>query len=63
VEKGQGTVAVACRKQGYLEAAGNLASEFQAMTFGNILFGGIIGVVVDAAIEQRRASARVAGRD
>jgi hypothetical protein len=49
VEKAQGTVAVACRKQGYLEAAGNLASEFQAMTFGNILFGGIIGIAVDAA--------------
>ena len=26
-----------------------MASEFQAMTFGNILFGGLIGVVVDAA--------------
>jgi hypothetical protein len=49
VDKGQGTIAIACRKPGYLEAAGNLASEFQAMTFGNILFGGIVGVVVDAA--------------
>ena len=49
VEKAQGTIAVACTKQGFLEVAGNLASEFQAMTFGNILFGGIIGVVVDAA--------------
>jgi len=49
VEKAHGTIAIACRKQGYLEAAGNLASEFQAMTFGNILFGGLIGVVVDAA--------------
>jgi len=49
VEKAQGTIAIACNKQGYLEAAGNLAAEFQAMTFGNILFGGIVGVVVDAA--------------
>ncbi len=49
VEKAKGTIAIACTKQGYLEAAGNLASEFQAMTFGNILFGGIVGIVVDAA--------------
>jgi len=49
VEKAQGTIAIGCRKQGYLEASGNLASEFQAMTFGNILFGGIVGIVVDAA--------------
>jgi hypothetical protein len=49
VEKAQGTIAIGCRKQGYLEAAGDLASEFQAMTFGNILFGGIVGIVVDAA--------------
>ena len=49
VEKAQGTIAIACNRQGYLEAAGTLASEFQAMTFGNILFGGVIGIVVDAA--------------
>jgi hypothetical protein len=57
------------------EAAGNLASEFQAMTFGNTLLGGIIDIAIDAAsgamhqysdsvtIEQRRASAKIAGRD
>ncbi len=49
VEKAKGTIAVGCKRLGYLEAAGNLASEFQAMTFGNILFGGVVGIVVDAA--------------
>ena len=49
VEKARGTIAVACTKQGYLEASFNLASEFQAMTFGNILFGGIVGIIVDGA--------------
>jgi hypothetical protein len=49
VEKARGTIAVLCTKQGYQDAAGNLAAEFQAMTFGNLLFGGIVGVVVDAA--------------
>jgi hypothetical protein len=49
VEKAKGTIAIACTKQGYIDATGDLASEFQAMTLGNILFGGIVGVVVDAA--------------
>jgi hypothetical protein len=49
VGKARGSVAIGCTKAGYLEAAGSLASEFQPMTFGNILFGGIVGVVVDAA--------------
>ena len=49
ISKGAGTVAIICKRSGYLEAAGAMTSEFQAMTFGNILFGGLIGVVVDAA--------------
>ena len=49
VEKTRGMIAVLCRKQGYQDAAGELGAEFQAMTLGNILFGGIVGVVVDAA--------------
>jgi hypothetical protein len=49
IEKASGTVAIACKKAGYKDAAGALASEFQAWTFGNIILGGIIGIVVDAA--------------
>ncbi|MFO1304056.1 MAG: hypothetical protein U1F54_10015 [Burkholderiales bacterium] len=49
IERGRGTIAVDCRRDGYLEASGAMSSEFQAMTFGNILFGGLIGVAVDAA--------------
>jgi hypothetical protein len=49
IEKGAGTISILCKKQGYQDAAGVLASEFQAMTFGNILFGGVVGIVVDAA--------------
>jgi hypothetical protein len=49
VEKARGTIAVLCKKEGYQDASGELAAEFQAMTLGNILFGGIVGVVVDAA--------------
>jgi hypothetical protein len=49
VGKASGAIAVACKKSGFQDAAGVLASTFQAMTFGNIIFGGIIGVAVDAA--------------
>lgn len=42
-------VSVSCRKEGFEETTGVIGSEFQAMTFGNILLGGVIGVVVDAA--------------
>ena len=49
ISKSSGLVSVNCKKDNYLDAAGTMASEFQAMTFGNILFGGLIGVAVDAA--------------
>jgi hypothetical protein len=49
IEKGMGAIAVICRRAGYQDAAGTMTSEFQAMTFGNILFGGLIGVAIDAA--------------
>lgn len=49
VEKASGTISLICKKTGYHDSAGALASEFQAMTFGNILFGGLIGLAVDAA--------------
>jgi len=49
VEKSSDAISLSCTKDGYLESAGTLESSFQAMTFGNILFGGLIGVAVDAA--------------
>lgn len=49
IGKGYGNITVSCRKDGYEELAGTVGSEFQAMTLGNILLGGIIGVAVDAA--------------
>ena len=48
VDKSKNAVAVSCNRQGYLESAGTINSQFQAMTFGNILFGGLIGVAIDA---------------
>ena len=43
------SVSVLCQKEGFDDTAGVIGSEFQAMTLGNILLGGLIGVVVDAA--------------
>jgi hypothetical protein len=49
VEKSSDAISISCTRDGYLETAGTLESSFQAMTFGNIIFGGLIGVAVDAA--------------
>lgn len=49
VSKSHTAIDVSCAKEGFLDATGAVGSRFQAMTFGNILFGGIIGIVVDAA--------------
>jgi hypothetical protein len=40
---------VRCLRSGYDPGLGAIPAEFQAMTVGNILLGGVIGVVVDAA--------------
>lgn len=49
VSKGYGGVLVECSKDNYQSTAGEIGSEFQAMSLGNILLGGIVGVAVDAA--------------
>ena len=49
VDKSKNDIAVICKKEGYQDASGAFSSDFQGMTFGNILFGGLIGVAVDAS--------------
>ena len=49
VDKSKDNIAVTCEKQGYQRTASAIRSEFQGMTFGNILFGGLIGVAIDAS--------------
>ena len=46
--KGASAVDVICKKPGYLDASAKLASSFQGWTLGNAIFGGIVGIVVDA---------------
>lgn len=47
--KSREDIAVLCDKEGYQSTAGTLASSFEGMTFGNIIFGGIVGVAIDAS--------------
>lgn len=47
LDKDKDAIAVSCKKDGYFEAVQALEADFQGMTFGNILFGGLIGVAVD----------------
>jgi len=47
LDKDKDTITVSCKKEGYFEAIQPLEAVLQGMTFGNILFGGLIGVAVD----------------
>ncbi len=47
--KSKHNVAVSCQAQCYAKGVGTLASHTEMMTAGNVLFGGIIGLGVDAA--------------
>jgi hypothetical protein len=49
LSKSKHDVQVACTKEGYNDGAGTIASNFEGMTLGNLLIGGIIGVGIDAA--------------
>jgi hypothetical protein len=49
VGKSSGDISVLCRKAGYEDTGGTIGSGFQPMTLGNIVLGGIIGVVIDAS--------------
>ena len=49
VAKSHGAISVRCTRDGFLAAEQDLTATFQAATLGNVLLGGLIGIVVDAA--------------
>lgn len=49
VDRDSDDITVKCEKEGYLTSTGELPSEFEGMTLGNAIFGGIIGVAVDVS--------------
>jgi hypothetical protein len=48
IDKSKYDISVICKKEGFQDGATVCPSSFQGMTFGNILFGGLIGLAVDA---------------
>jgi hypothetical protein len=48
VEKGMDSIAVRCTKECFHDGAGIVTSSMEAMTAGNILVGGVVGLGVDA---------------
>ena len=49
LDKSKNDLSVTCAKDGYQTATVSRAASFGGATFGNIIAGGVIGVVVDAA--------------
>jgi hypothetical protein len=49
LRKGSEALPVSCTKECYLPGSGMIASNTEAMTAGNVEFGGILGLGVDAA--------------
>ncbi len=49
VDKSRKTILVTCRKLGYQSVMGSDASQPDGAIFGNLLFGGPIGLIVDLA--------------
>lgn len=48
VDKSQHDITVTCFKDGWDDGVGILTADFESMSFGNILIGGVIGAAVDA---------------
>lgn len=48
VDKSKYDISVICMKEGFQDGATVCPSSLQGMTFGNILFGGLIGIAIDA---------------
>jgi hypothetical protein len=49
VERSKSDIQITCKKDGYQEAYAIIPSNFEGWTVGNLIFGGIVGVGVDAA--------------
>lgn len=49
LDKSQDSIAVTCKKECYQDGVAIIASNTEAMTAGNIIAGGVIGLGVDAA--------------
>jgi hypothetical protein len=48
LDKSQDAIAVTCKKECFQDGVGIIASNTEAMSAGNIVFGGVVGLGVDA---------------
>lgn len=48
LDKSQDNIQVVCKKQCYQDGVGIIASHTEAMTAGNVVVGGVVGLGVDA---------------
>src|SRR5258706_3196851 len=51
VQRSKENVTIRCTKAGWQEGFSSIPSNFEGWTVGNIIFGGVIGVGVDAATD------------
>jgi hypothetical protein len=49
IDKSIYLLAASCTKEGFYPTSGKIDSHYQPMTMGNVLLGGVVGIVVDAA--------------
>ena len=49
LDKSQHNIAVSCKKECFQDAVGIIPSHTEAMTAGNVVVGGVVGLSVDAA--------------
>ena len=49
LDKSQHAIAVTCKKPCFQDGVGIISSNTEAMSAGNLLFGGVVGLGVDAA--------------
>jgi hypothetical protein len=49
IQRSKHDVQVRCTKEGYQDATAVIPSSFEGWTLGNIILGGVVGVVVDAS--------------
>ena len=47
VKRSSDDMEVTCKALGYADASGSISSDFQMWTLGNLLIGGLVGLVVD----------------
>lgn len=49
LERGPVEIVLVCSKDGYYTSTGVINSHYNSTTLGNILLGGVVGIVIDAA--------------